>query len=188
MAFLGKKFIAGAESLGGKYRSGIAFTLSKKSSVSYVHEITVGSWQVEFSKDSTDVIARTTAMLNLEALQSNGFEAIQSALDILSVNGILSTYITSPATTNIGVYFAKSRSIAYLHSICDFPMSINCEVHQADASGKAIIAPPPPEPIWNESFRYYRLSQSSTDLFEAYRNLFLALEALLNPICPKKHR
>ena len=40
-------------------------------------------------------------------------------------------------------------------------------------------------PIWNESFRYYRLSQSSSDLFEAYRNLFLAFEALLNSICPK---
>lgn len=188
MAFLGKMFIAGTELLGSKYKSGIAFTLSKKSSVSYVHEITVGPWQVEFSKDSADVIARTSAMLDLETLQSNGFEAIQSALDILSVKGILSTYVTSPATTNIGVYFANSKSIAYLHGIFDFPMSISCEVHQTDASGKAIIAPPPPEPIWNESFRYYRLSQSSTDLFEAYRNLFLALEALLNTICPKKHR
>ena len=185
MAFLGKLFIAGTEALGGKFKSGISFSLSKKSPASYVHETENRDWQVEFSKNSTDVVARTTSMLTLDSLQLLGYNTIQSALDILSVKGILSTNLTDPATTNIGVYYSNEKSVVYFYGLFDFPMGFSCEVKQIDASGKEIKAPKPPEPIWNESFRYYRLSQSSSDLFEAYRNLFLAFEAILNNICPK---
>lgn len=188
MAFLGDMFIAGSDSADGKFRSGIAFSLSKKSPVSCIHEIAAGPWQVEFWKGSTDVIARTSSMMDLEELQAGGFEAIQLALDILSVKGILSAYIDSPSTTSTGVYCVDSRSVAYVHSLLDFAMGVSAKVQQIDASGKEIKSPPPPEPIWNESFRYYRLSQSSSDLVEAYRNLFLAFEALLNTICPKNRR
>ncbi len=185
MAFLGNMFIAGAEYLNGKYKSGVAFSLSRKSPLSCVYEIVAGSWQVEFRKDSDDVIARTTAALDQEALQSNGFEAVQTALDVLSVKGILSAYVTRPAITNIGVYWSNFRSVVYLQSLFNFGMGVSVQMQQLDASGKEIKPPPPHEPIWNESFRYYRLSQSSNDLFEAYRNLFLAFEALLNTICAK---
>jgi hypothetical protein len=188
MAFLGKMFLAGSESLGGKYKSGISFSLSMNSPITYIHEIEDGKWQVEFLRDSPDVVARTTSVLDLDSLQSLGFDAIQSALDILSVKGTLSTYLANPATANIGVYYLNAKAVAYLYSLIDFPIGVSVEVKQMDASGKEVKAPPPPEPIWNESFRYYRLSQSSTDLFEAYRNLFLAFEALLNRICPIKRR
>ena len=183
MAFLGDMFIAGTENIDGKYKSGIAFPLSKKSPLSCVQEIAPGSWQVELRKDSDDIIARSTDKLDQEALQSSGFEAVQIALDILSAKGIFSAYVVHPATTNIGVYWVNSRSVVYLQSLFDFPMGVSFQVQQFDASGIKIKSPPPAEPIWNESFRFYRLSQSSNDLFEAYRNLFLSFEALLNNIC-----
>lgn len=188
MAFLGDMFIAGTEHLDGKYKSGVGFSISRKSSLSYVHEFDAGSWQVEFRQNSDNVIARSTSELDQEVLQSNGFEAVQTALDVLSVKGLLSAYVTRPATTSIGVYWVNSKSVVYLQSVFDIGMGISAQVQQLDASGNEITPPPPAEPIWNESFRYYRLSQSSTDLFEAYRNLFLAFEALLNTICCKNRR
>lgn len=188
MAFLGKIFIAGSESLGGKFKSGISFSMSRKSPLAYIHETENGDWQVEFSKSSTKVVARTTGMLSFDELQSLGFNTIQSALDILSVKSILSTNLEDPARSNNGVYYSNGKSIAYVYSLLDFPMSMSVNVKHTNGSGKEIKPPSPPEPIWNESFRYYRLSQSSTDLFEAYRNLFLAFEALLNNICPKNRR
>ena len=188
MALLGDKFIAGSDYAEGKYRSGIAFTLSKKSPLSYVYKIAEGPWEVEFWKGSTDVVARTTLMVNLDELQESGFETIQLVLDILAVKGIFAAFIESPLTTSIGVYCADRKSVAFVHGLSDFPMSISASMKRIDASGKEIKSPPPPDPIWNESFRYYRLSQSNSDLFEAYRNLFLAFEALLNTICPKKFR
>lgn len=186
MAFLGDMFIAGSESLEGKYKSGITFSLLRKSPITYVHEIENGTWQVEFVRDSTDVVARTTSMLDIDALQSQGFSAIQHALDILSVKGILSTHLSKPETSNIGVYCTNGKTVAYVYSLFDFSMGVSAKVKHIDASGNEVKPQPPPEPIWNESFRYYRLSQSSSDLFEAYRNLFLAFESLLNKICPKQ--
>ncbi len=188
MAFIGKIFIAGSESMEGKYNSGISFSLSRKSPITCIHVIENGTWQVEFLSDSTDVVARTTSKLDLDTLQSQGFAAIQSALDILSVKGILSTNLSKPASSNAGVYCSNGKAVAYLYSLFDLSMGVSAEVKHIDAAGNEVKSPPPPEPVWNESFRYYRLSQSSNDLFEAYRNLFLAFESLLNTICPKQRR
>jgi hypothetical protein len=47
---------------------------------------------------------------------------------------------------------------------------------------------PQPEPnplVWHESFRYFRLSQITDDLFDAYRNAYLALESVLSSIAPQ---
>lgn len=38
---------------------------------------------------------------------------------------------------------------------------------------------------WMPAFRFYRLSQSTLDLFDAFRNLYLSLEALLDHFWPK---
>ena len=194
MAFLGDLFIAGTEHLDGKYKSGVAFSISRKSPLSYVHEFDDGSWQVEFRQNSDDVIARSTSKLDQEVLQSSGFEAVQTALDVLSAKGILSAYVTRPATTSIDVYWVNSKSVVYLQSVFDIGMGISAQVQQLDASGNEITPPPPAEPICKNMrvFATMRLNLVSTfsgqDQFEAYRNLFLAFEALLNTICCKNRR
>ena len=38
---------------------------------------------------------------------------------------------------------------------------------------------------WHESFRYFRLAQSTDDLFDAFRNIYLAVEAVLSTIAPQ---
>jgi hypothetical protein len=57
-----------------------------------------------------------------------------------------------------------------------------------DINGVPLPPSPVPQPVWDESFRYYRLSQSTDDLFDAYRNLYLGLESLLSLIRPKMKR
>ena len=43
----------------------------------------------------------------------------------------------------------------------------------------------PHQPIYHESFRYIRLAQITDDLFDAYRNMYLALELLVSTISSK---
>jgi hypothetical protein len=43
-----------------------------------------------------------------------------------------------------------------------------------------------PELSWHPSYRYFRVSQTTRDLHDAYRNGFLALESLLDFIAPQK--
>ena len=54
-----------------------------------------------------------------------------------------------------------------------------------DKDGNIIPEPSESQQEWRLAFRYYRLSQLSSDIYEAYRNLFLAFEYTLNQICPK---
>jgi hypothetical protein len=44
--------------------------------------------------------------------------------------------------------------------------------------------PNPPPSTWHESMRYFRISQTTTDLFDAFRNLYLALESILSTVAP----
>ncbi|WP_131721531.1 hypothetical protein [Mycolicibacter heraklionensis] len=53
-----------------------------------------------------------------------------------------------------------------------------------DASGKAVLEPPPPTPAQHDAFRFIRMSRTSEYLFDSYRNMFLALERLLSDIRP----
>lgn len=48
--------------------------------------------------------------------------------------------------------------------------------------------PNPPPTAWHASMRYFRLSQTTADLFDAFRNLYLALESILSTVEPVKIR
>lgn len=186
MARLGKLFIAGKEEFGGRFKSGVSYSLAADSLVPFLYQAQRDRWCVEFMPGSSDVVARTDKELSLDEVQAGGFAAIQEALDILAVKGVISTSLAEPSRSNISVYWRDGRSVLSVYSLFDFAMGLRVEVTQVDASGNEVKLPAPPEPIWNESFRYYRLSQCSNDLFDAYRSLFLAFEAMLNSICRKK--
>jgi hypothetical protein len=55
-----------------------------------------------------------------------------------------------------------------------------------DTAGRAVPAPATEPLAWHESFRYFRLSQTTDDLFDAYRNAYLALESILSSIAPQQ--
>ena len=51
-----------------------------------------------------------------------------------------------------------------------------------------IVPPVPSSPQHHAGFRYFRLAQTTDDLFDAYRNMYLAFELLLSTHCPKMSR
>ena len=55
-----------------------------------------------------------------------------------------------------------------------------------DAAGNLVTQSAPPPVPWHESFRYFRISQTTGDLFDAYRNLYLAVESLLSTVAPMR--
>jgi hypothetical protein len=74
-------------------------------------------------------------------------------------------------------------------SITNLAFGIRMSGIKVSGAGEENPAPDPPAtPDWHPSFRYFRLSQASDDLFDAYRNAYLALEAVLSDITPQKLR
>jgi hypothetical protein len=64
-------------------------------------------------------------------------------------------------------------------------VSTRAEIRILDKNGKEKQSLPKPI-LYNESFRYFRLSQVSDDVFESFRNMYLAFELLLSSKYPKK--
>jgi hypothetical protein len=71
------------------------------------------------------------------------------------------------------------------YSVSELGIKVTAHAEVRDKEGNIKPHVPAPEPVWTWAFRYYRLSQASRDIFEAYRNLFLSLEALLCLITPR---
>lgn len=54
------------------------------------------------------------------------------------------------------------------------------KVTVTDAQGNVKPDPPYAPPPFHTSYRYFRYSQAAQNIFESYRNMFLALESLLD--------
>ena len=162
MAQIGSIYLGGRE---GKpdtqeiFQSGIAFSLKEDSKVNELFLYNT-VWEAEVKQGHKYIIARSRDTFTVDQILAIGFEACQHFLDLLSVE----------------------RN-------ADIKMTVgSCEVKQ-DKYGNIIPEQPKKiPPRWRPAFRYYRLSQTNNDLYEAYKNLYLGLESLLNIICQKgKH-
>jgi hypothetical protein len=150
----------------------------------------VGQWTIEVEARKSVVVARCSEGDNYESAFKHGLEHAQKGLDLLSLkspNSLLIkkyedqhiTWWTEPADTTT----LRITSIAQL----------NVEIGAAravvrDSAGNVVPNQPVAELEWHESFRYYRLSQSTDDLFDAFRNAYLALESILSTITPQRLR
>ena len=116
---------------------------------------------------------------------SIGYEQIQRALDIVAFQRNWYATVSNPGDSHI-VLFERGRDVVIqCVAVLIDSRRVYTQVTGVDRDGNIIEEPPPPPPAWSEPLRYYRMSQTATDLWEAYRNLFLGLESLLHLICPK---
>lgn len=114
-----------------------------------------------------------------------GTDLIQEGLDLLSMMGG-PDLVTRDAQDE---YFAwwnnggkRTISVASTVTLTFSVPPVTFEVR--DASGNVV----PPTPVTSRhhpGFRFYRLSQASDDLFDAFRNMYLAFELLLSAKHPK---
>jgi hypothetical protein len=165
------------------FTSGAAFLLSKKSRVS--ESVQIGDNAVVHVQPASNyaVVRFKNATSNDEAL-SMGQEFIQQGLDLLSISGkddltlrdATDEYITSWKENNTQVLRITSTTTLNF----DVP-PVRVTVHDKD--GNEILSPII-EPKYNYAFRFFRLSQITDDIYDAYRNMYLAFELLLSSQYP----
>lgn len=166
--------------------SGAAFLLNGPSKVS--DTVTCpGGWEAQVKTGGKYVIARNaTAIGNYEASRDAAFRAAQQGLDLLSI----------ARTADMGIRGAEAEHIVWWHeAVGQVLRTMHISTMSAtigpvkmvvlDANGKPKPAPPAPPVNWHESLRYFRLSQTTDDLFDSYRNLYLALESILDRMAPQ---
>lgn len=181
MAKVGKIELGGRES-----GSGVAFQLSAPAQLSHVYAPTGEPWEVEIRKGETNIVARTPNSLGRSDILAYGPEQVQRCLDLLSFEKRENLLVKRPGDEHIVLYVRDGAYVAQHVSVSALGMGMKVSVKITDKDGNVLPANPTSPPVWTPGLRFYRLSQSNTDLYDAYRNLWLGLEALLDTICPKR--
>jgi hypothetical protein len=157
--------------------SGASFKLATKARESWVHALGDGS-EIEIKAGSEVVVVRIPTVGSYDLAFGQALVACQKGLDmiamtrgeILSVGGFQESHFawwqdpSGPTIRLVG--FARMTMEA-------LPATV--------VGGTA-----PPPPAWDPCFRYYRLSQMTDDLVDAYRNMFLMRESLLSEFGPRR--
>ncbi len=170
---------AGCQSSGG------AFLLKRASPVD--RQEAIDGWTVELRRGSAYVLARQdTTLSRYEEARDSAFTAALKALDVLSVMRVADLGIRDAKVEHVTWWVEGGEQTLRLTGISIIPMVIRSKVMVSDGTGVLKPMVPAAAPVWHKSFRYFRLAQDTDDLFDAYRNMYLALEAVLDTIAPQK--
>lgn len=174
-------------SIGGMMlgRGGIAFELERAADGDNISRIE--DWTVECRSRTRLIVARGRARSYAEAAK-NGRDRAERAMDLWSVRGGEDLRLSDPATEHVAWWRSSRQKTIRIVSHSHLTLAFNLKVTVKDRTGKVVRSRPAPAPEWQESFRFFRLSQTTTDLFDAYRNAYLALEAILSRVAAQKVR
>ena len=157
---------------------GAAFPLLNPSSKSVCLEHPAGTVSIRAGAPLVSIVLR--GPLADDQVRTESWRAIQEALDLYA------TQTRHPLVTHSGDReFVTWQKRAGGYDLCYVDVSDSGWSMSGTLVGGGPPAPPPPTPIHHPALRFYRLSQASGDLFDAYRNAYLSLECLISGESPK---
>lgn len=157
------------------YRSGGAFKLTDTPNIGSEIDLSDG-WRATLAEDTSYVVVQSEAEGNSDEILKESYNAATRALDIFSITTDFEECCIEAYNENILWWEEDGHNFIRLTGIAGMTSSGSATVRKDGET------PEPTIPDWHESFRYYRLSQTTQDLFDAYRNQFLALEHILTDI------
>lgn len=114
-----------------------------------------------------------------------GTELLQQALDLHSMLGGSDLQVKDTVDEYICWWKEGNKRVASLTSTATFSARVgNVQLVVRDAQGN-VVPPVQVVPQHHIGFRFFRLAQVSDDLYDAFRNMYLAFESLLSTRHPK---
>lgn len=169
------------------WRHGAVFLLRKRARVSC--SVSLGGWVTSVVAGQKVVITCGPSVEpSCKATFIDALTAANRGLDYLSVTGRADCVIRD-ASDDCLVWWpdaALGGVVMRCTVVQPFGVEISMTAVVTDAKGNVVPSPPPPTPMADDAFRFVRMARTSDDLFDAYRNLFLAFESLLSDIRPRR--
>ncbi|WP_336032388.1 hypothetical protein [Geodermatophilus sp. FMUSA9-8] len=134
--------------------------------------------EVQIAEGARIVVVRGLTAQDAAAVISIAPEMANRALDLVSMRGTVTSTLEDPSSFHVAWWEDAGSRIVRLWSRLTMTMTL-----RAAGIGGGVTAPVP-QPIWHESMRYFRMSQATDDQFDAFRNVFLGLESILDLIDP----
>ncbi len=164
--------------------SALAVQLSAPARASEMHNF--ADWEVDLRSGYNYAVARSRRHLAGSALVDDGMDMIRRALDLASITSVDHLVTLGAADNHIAVERTGDGILLRLRSITGLCIGTGFNMTTMRSGETAELNHPPPSAPWMTAFRFFRLSQESRDLFDACRNLYLGMEALLDKIFPKE--
>lgn len=165
--------------------SGAAFELQGAARES--ETVVINDWEAEVSDGTNLVVVRGGTAGDYHKSLTVGLAYAQKALDIMSLRGGNDLLIKGFEDDHLVWWGEPSGLVIRIVSLAPLRMDVPpVNVTVTDQAGNTVPPTPAPKVEWHESFRYFRLSQTTDDLFDAYRNAYLALESVLSSIAPQQ--
>jgi len=162
----------------GARSSGAGFTLTSESPKSA--SIGVGSRsRVSVRKGSDSLVVRGGRSRSCAASWENALDAAHRGLDLLSLTGAVNLSMKNPEEDYAVWWLDGSDLIIRLFDVETSTFEMSARLQVRDAAGH-LVRQPKKRLGWHESYRFFRLAQVTDDALDAYRNLYLALECLLD--------
>ena len=165
--------------------SGAAFLLDAPSTVSLTLDCPDGL--VTIRQGAPFATVCLVASLNQEEAKNEAWRVLQEALDAFAAQR-LATLQTAEGDCTYLVWLEDGDGYELvLVDTADVSWSVRIGVAVEGDAGvvPSPPPPPPPPPPSHPALRFYRLALVSDDLFDAYRNAYLALECLVSEASPK---
>jgi hypothetical protein len=150
---------------------------------------TFGPWEAELRKSVGYVCVRGTASnLNdpMSEMVDSAHEAAQEMLDIVAVEERAALLVVEPHNNVAWRSGPHGLKVELTSSITFAAEFTGLTVIVRDPQGGIVPDPPYVPPPHHAAYRYFRYSQAAHNVFDAYRNMFLALESMLDHVTPKQ--
>lgn len=167
----------------GTMGAGVFELTSASDDEEFVHTLRDGT-VVIIPANCRYVVVRECPGVDFETTHTHSREAANLALDVYFGHGgrpLLMAHKDSPYAV---VWKASGGCILRLVGRNLMTSRLRAKVQVHDADGNVIQQVPALPKAWYESLRYYRVSEASNDLYDSFRNLYMALEALLSNAVP----
>jgi hypothetical protein len=176
MAYVNRVAIADRTSA---FASGALFLLTQAVKTSVTVHPQPGT-EVELQTGSAFVIARCGDCSSAEQAFATAHEIAQKALDVLSASGHRAMQIVDAHTEVLLWWREGYRQILRVVSVIPTGIEFSAFGHVVGKDGEKVLPVPQQGPTWHPALRYFRLSQVTDDLAEAFRNSYLAFESILS--------
>ncbi len=149
---------------------------------------TFGSWEAELRKDAAYVCVRGPAT-NLNRPLADVVDAAhsvgQNLLDIVAVEERTALLIAEPRDNVVWRTGPHGLKLQLTSSITMTAEMTGITAVVKNAAGEVLPDPPYMPPQHHFAYRYFRYSQAAENVLDGYRNMFLALESVLDFIDAK---
>ncbi|MFV9691903.1 MAG: hypothetical protein ACNY01_13200, partial [Desulfobacteria bacterium] len=168
------------------YDSAAAFLLARSPRNGAV--VSCDGGEAEVSQDSAYVVARFNGADNSETAMNQGLELAQAGLDLMSIMGTADLFTQKSTEEYLLSWRTEGQQVVRIHSTTTLSFTVNSPtISVRDLYGNEVTKEPT-IPAHHLAFRYFRLSQTSDDLYDAFRNMYLSFELLLSSKHPPRSR